>query len=411
MTFRARRIAATLLTIALGASVALGAATPANAVSAYTAPQEVVGAPVVPEEAVEYRGQLFFSGYSLDAWPSGKLYSFDGASFTLIDSMYTEVTNLQVINDVLYFCAKAAGAWFVVAYDGTNLTQTGIESNFTSIEFIGYDTGIMALLQSGANDYALQYLVDGSVRDLATYAYAHGLTNFGGLAYFVSTPTGGSDYQMDRTDGVLVEADVTEPGANMFVWKGVMYMGTIGQNWTFTKVLTDLTTAPASDPVIELAYHFTDAGDVMYFTGVRGDVENVYSYDGAAATELPAGLDVVGDLRMFDGQLFATSLSANPGVCGVEANGGCESDVSDVYYFDGTSWVLTASARNSLGGLIEFQNRLYFQDGAKWMFIERAALADTGLAHSSGLALGALLIALGLAAVLWRRRNRAGVTG
>ena len=411
MTFRARRIAAALLTVSLGVASTIGAAMPAIAVSAYTAPQEVVGAPVVPDESVEYRGQLFFSGTSLDEWPTGKLYSFDGTSFTLIDSMYSDVTNLQVINDVLYFSARAAGAWFVVAYDGTSVTQTGLESSFTSIEFIGYDTDILAIVQLVNGDYALQYLVDGSVRDLATYEYAHGLTAFNGLAYFVSTPTGGSDYQMDRTDGVLVEADVTEPGANMFVWKDALYMGAIGQNWTFTKVLADLTTSPASDPAIEFAFHFTDAGDVMYLTGVRDHDEFVYVYDGTNASELPAGLNVVGDLKLFDGQLFATSLAANPGVCSVEVYGGCESDVSDIYFFNGTSWVLTANTHNSLGGLISYQNRLYFQDGAKWMFIERASLANTGFDLASGLSLVGLLVALGLALVLIRRRNRELVTG
>ena len=412
MTVRASRIVAALLTVAMGVCVAIGGATPASAVSAYTDPQEVVGAPVVPDESVEYRGQLFFSGTSLDEWPSGKLYSFDGTSFTLIDSMYTDVTNLRVINDVLYFSAKAAGAWFVVAYDGTSVTQTGLESSYTSIEFIGYDTDILAIVQPDSATYSLDYLVDGSVRTLGTFDFAHGLTAFNGLAYFVATPTGGSGYQMDRTDGVLVEADVTDAGSNMLVWKNVLYMSKMAQNWVFTKVLPDLTTEPASDPAIEFAQHFTDAGDVMYFAGVRGLDEYVYSYDGTVATELPGGLDVVGDLTLFDGQLFATSLAATVGVCEVGIDGGgCESDVSDVYYFDGTSWVLTASAHNSLGGLITYQNRLYFQDGAKWMFIERASLANTGLDLVPGVAFGSLLVLLGAAVVLWRRRIERVTTG
>ncbi len=414
MTVRVRSLAAALLTMAMGVCVAIGGATPASATAAYTAPQEVVGAPVVPDESVEYRGQLFFSGNSLDEWPSGKLYSFDGTSFTLIDSMYTDVTNLRVINDVLYFSAKAAGAWFVVSYDGTSVTQTGLESSYTSIEFIGYDTDILAIVQPAYGVYELQYLVAGSVSTIETFDYAHGLTAFNGLAYFVAMPAGGSDYEMDRTDGVLVEADVTDPGSNMFVWKDVLYMGKMAQNWVFTRVLPDLTTEPASDPSIEFAYHFTNAGDVMFFTGVRGLDDYVYSYDGNVATELPAGLDVVGDLTLFDGQLFATSLTGGVNACAIEVGidgGGCESDVSDVYYFDGTSWVLIASAHNSLGGLITYQNRLYFQDGTKWMFIERASLANTGLDLVPGVAFGSLLVVLGAAVVLWRRRIERVTTG
>lgn len=411
MIFRARRIAAGLLIVSLGVAAAIGGAVPANAVSAYTAPKEVVGAPVVPEESVEFRGQLFVSGSSLDAWPPGMLYSFDGTSFTLIDPMYSNVTNLMVINDVLYFSARAAGAWFVVAYDGTTLTQTGIESSYTPIEFIGYDTGILAIVQTAVGECRLQYLVDGSVRDLATYEYANNLTYFAGLAYFVAVPVGGSGYQMERTDGVLVQSDVTTPGSNMFVWKNALYMGSIGQNWTFTRVLPDLTTEPASDPAIEFAYHFTDAGDIMYFTGVRGIDEVVFAYDGTVATELPAGLTVIGDLTMFDEHLFATSLAASVTCKAVEVQGGCEGDVSDVYYFDGTSWVLVASANDSLGNLITFQNRLYFQNGSKWMFIERASLANTGLDLASGLSLVGLLVGLGLVAVVIRRRNRGLVTG
>ena len=410
MTSRAYRIAALVLTVAMGFSTALGATSPASAGTTYTAPQEVEGAPVVPEQSVEFRGQLFFSGDSLDEWPSGKLYSFDGTSFTLIDPLYGNVTNLRVINDVLYFSAKLAGSWFVVAYDGTSLSQTGISSTYSSIEFIGYETDILAIAQSGPDDFALQYLVAGSVRNLETFDYASGLASFDGLAYFVVLPTGAPDYEMYRTDGVLVEADVTDPGTNLFVWKNTLYMGKMGTNWTFTKVLPDLTTETASDPAIEFAFHFTDGGDVMYFTGDREMIRYVYAYDGTNARELPAG-PAVGDLKMFDGYLFATSLETSVSVCSLDISVQCESDIVDVYYFDGTSWVLSASARSSLGGLIAFQNRLYFQDGAKWMFIERASLADTGVDIAPGLSLAALLVALGLSAALWRRRNRALTTG
>lgn len=409
MTVRTNRIAAFLLTVAVSFSLGLGVASPANAGTVFTAPQEVEGAPVVPEQSVEYRGQLFFSGDSLEEWPLGKLYSFDGTSFTLIDPLYGNVTNLRVINDVLYFSAKLAGSWFVVAYDGTSLSQTGIASTFSSIEFIGYDTGILAIAQSGPDDYALQYLVAGSVRNLETFDYASGLANFEGLAYFVVLPTGAPDYEMYRTDGVLVEADVTDPGSTLFVWKNTLYMGKMGTNWTFTKVLPDMTTVTASAPAIEFVFHFIDGGDVMYFTGDRALKRYVYAYDGTFARELPAG-PAVGDLKMFDGHLFATSLGTSVSVCSLDVSVQCESDVVDVYYFDGTSWVLSASARSSLGGLIAFQNRLYFQDGAKWMFIEPASLADTGLNPAPTAWATAILVMSGIAMVAIRRRVRAEST-
>ena len=400
MSIHGARWLRALLAVTVSLGLALGGAS------------AVVDAPMVPDESVEFRGQLFVTGNSLSQWPTGLLYSFDGATFTSIDDTYHDVVGLQVINDVLYYAANDGTTWYVLAYDGTTVSQTGLESPVGPIEFLGYETGILALVPMGISDYRLVSLNGGVPQTVDLFEDARGLTYFDGLVYFTGTPAGGSGSETDRTDGVTVQHDVLVPASNKFAWQGALYFGNVGQQWAFSKMFPDLSISAAANPPIEFPNHYLPAGDILYFAGTRDNDEYVFSFDGASATQLPGGLRVVGDLQMFNGQLFVSDVSPQVTVCGGEVSVQCESDVVYVYYFDGTSWVQAATAHNSLGGLMSFQNRLYFQDGAKWMFIEPATLANTGVAVSPGLSVAAMLVALGffVATVAQRRRRIARST-
>ena len=407
-----RRTLSLVIATALGLALALTGVAPARA-TVYSEPQEVVGAPVVPEQSVEFNGRLFLTGSSLNQAADGRLYAFDGSTFTPIDNTYYAVSDLVVVDDLLYFVARDADGWFVLVYDGTSVAQTGIESAYAGIDIVGYNDSVMAGVPQSATDtdFTLAYLVDGSVRTLSRFDFISDLVTFGDFVYFSGTIVGGSYVQMYRSDGVLVEDARPAAGSNMFVWKNMLYMGLIDQNWAFYRMHPDLTLEPAANPNIEYAFNFTDGGDTLYFTGVRGDVEYVYAYDGTTTVELPLGPRNVGDLRMFEGKLFATDLHFGVSVCSANVSIQCAYDFSDLYYFDGSGWVFVTQAHTSTGVLTTFNNRLYFQDVDKWMFVEQATLPNTGLNITPTVCATVVLVLLGMALMAMRRRNRASTTG
>lgn len=408
---RLQRALSLALAVALGLTVSVAGAAPANAAAGYSDPILVEGTPIVPDTAIEYNGLLFVSGFSPDVSASDRLYAFDGSSFTLIDSTYFGVTNMRIIDDVLYYSARDADTWFVLAYDGTSVTQTGLETDYMPIEFVDFNGDIMASVARSGSEVELQLLAGGTVTTVHTFDYVSDLTVHGDYVYFTATPFGGSGYQLNRTDTVLLQENIASAGYNLFVWQNMLYMGLIDSGYPFFKMGFDFAQDAASDPMIYYPSNYLDSSDVLYFTGERSGVQYVFSYDGVSATPLPVGPLNVSQLTEFDGKLFASDVQTSVTACADDPSLQCSFDVVDISYFTGTAWAFVTHTRNSTGFMVAYRDRLYVQDAGTWTYIELTALPDTGLDPVPTALAATFVVLFGVAAVGLRRRNRALTTG
>lgn len=406
MTTRSRtRMLSAVLSAVLGLFSVLTSVTPASAAGGYTNPTIVENAPIIPDVAVEYHGLLYVTGGSADISLAYRLYSFDGTSFALIDSPYRLFTNISVVGDLLYFSAQEGDTWYLLSYDGTTMNRVGVESTLAPISYVGFGDGVVASVPVSGSEYHVDYVVGGTSNTMGVFDFANDFEVFDGFVYFTATPYGGTGTQLDRTDGVVLQEDVAPAGASLFAWKDALYMGNIYDSWTFTKMSSDLATEPGAIPAINYAFFFFDGGETMYFSGARDDAFSVFSYDGTTASALSGGPTNVGKMLMFDGLLWATDVHSSPTACATNIIVKCTYDYADVYYFDGTNWVLVTQSRMSTGFFVAFQNRVYLQDAGTWTYIERATLADTGI-ELAPMMWGALLaIVAGGAVLVIRRRS------
>ncbi len=414
MTTRSRSRILSALTAALTAAilvfgVALTGATPASAAGGYTEPAIVEGAPVIPDVAAEYHGLLYVSGYSPDITMAYRLFSFDGSSFTLIDSQYSLVTNMSVVNDLLYFSAKQGGTWYLLTYDGTTISRVGVESTLAPIDYVGFSDGVVASVTVSGSENDLVYVASGTINTIGLFDFANNLVVFDDYVYFTATPFGGTGTQLDRTDAVVVQEDVAPAGANLFAWKDALYMGDIYNSWTFTKMLSDLTTEPGATPAVTDAFDFFDGGETMYFSGARDGNYSVFAYDGSTTTAL-SGPTSIGTMLLFDGYLWASDVHSSPVACADNITVQCNYDYVDVYYFDGTQWVFVMQSRTSSGFMVTYQGRLYVQNAGTWTYTERASLPNTGIEVAPMVWTALLALAAGGALTVIRRRNGRATT-
>lgn len=404
---RIQRTLSLALAATIGLTVSVAGATPANAAAGYSDPIVVEGTPIVPDTAIEYNGLLYVSGYSPDVSVSDRLYSFDGSSFTLIDSTYFGVTNMHIIDDVLYYSARDADTWYVLAFDGTSVTQTGLETDYMPIEFVDFNGDIMASVARSGSEVELQLLSGGSVTTVHTFDSVSDLTVHGEYVYFTATPFGGSGYQLNRTDTVILQENVASAGYNLFVWQDTLFMGLIDSGYSFIKMGFGFAQDAVADPMIYYPSNYVHSSDVLYFTGDRSGVQYVFTYDGVTATPLPAGPLNVSQLTEFDGKLFVGDVQTSVTACAEDPSLQCSFDAVDISYFTGTEWAFVTQTRNSTGFMVTYRDRLYVQDAGTWTYIELATLPNTGLdIVPTGLAAAFLLLS-GIAAVGLRRRIQA----
>ncbi len=408
MTVRARRLAAALLTMAMGVCVAIGVVAPANATT-FTSPVEIEGAPGNPASGIEFHGKLYFSG--TDQQGDRRLYSYDGSRFRLADSVHQYPGNFVVANDLLFYSAiDADRTWHLLSYDGTDWTEMGATSEYAAIESrpLPSSTDMILAVPVSDNETRLESLSQGSTTIIDTYRYATDLVAFGNHVYFTGMPSGTNYYQMFRTDGTTSELARPGAGVDMTVWNGNLYLGFLDQNLAFYRMKPDLSLEPAVIPNIEYAFNFTPVGDKLVFTGDNDGPQVLYAYDGSAATPIPGSPYRVDDLTVIGSDLFFTGDRSTVQVCARDVTPNC-AEFGHLYQFDGADFTHIADTPGYAEGLMAFGGRLYFDEGTRWMMIEPAAtLPNTGLDLAPGLGASVFLVAVGLAlagAVAQRRRR------
>ena len=411
MIFRARRIAAALLSASLVVALAIGGATQANATT-FTAPVQIDGAPENPAFGIEFQGRLYFSG--TDPQANRRLYEYDGSSFRIADAAHRYPGNFLIANDLLFYSAiDAEGTWQFLSFDGTNWAELGPTSEYAAIEanVLPASADVILSVPVSDNETRLESLSQGVSTVIDTYRYVTDLVAFGNYLYFTGMPTGTSDYQMFRTDGTMSEVARPAAGVDMTVWNNSLYLGLLNQDLAFYRMQPDLTLEPAVIPNIEFAYNFTPLGDMLFFTGDTDGPQVLYAFDGESAIPLAGSPFRVDSLTTVGTDLFLTGDRSTVQVCALNVTPDC-AEFGHLYQFDGAAFTYIADTPGYAGGLMAYNGRLYFDDGTRLMMIEPAAtLPDTGFDAAPFGFVSATLVLAGLALAVIRRRNRGLVTG
>jgi hypothetical protein len=376
---------------------------PPNSIS-FGAPVTVAGAPASPQDVVEYLGKLFLSAE--DSNGDRRLYSFDGASFSLISDQVVDPVDLTVVDDVFYFSGTAANGDSVLYWsDGSRVDSTGISSPDTGRTIAAYGDHLM-VANPESDSFRLYDLANsGGLADLGLFASITSMVSFGANFYFSADPDG-SSARIYMYDGVLTQDLHAGDFSGAFVWDDRLYLAFTDQNAGLYTLQAppDNSLNPATSPLIEYVADFTNAGNRMFFTGESNGDIGLFSFDGTSATLIPNSPSYPNGLTMFNGVLILTGTFVTVSVCAVSPTS-CGSP-GGAFVYDGASFTTLVGVPETVREFTPFAGRLYFDDSGVWKYIEPGTLADTGT-DAEGVAFlsatSVFALALGIIIVTRRR--------
>ena len=403
-------LVAVAATITLGLS-AVGAASAAPSDGAHL----VSGAPEFVREAVEFNDIMYLVGTSESEEGLG-LWSYDGATFSEVPGVPADPYNLVVAEDAIYFyTSHDDGTSAIGSFNGTVFAEYAVESVSGITAVPG---GGIAFAGGPGATYGLTFLKGGVFTQAVGGPNPISSIGFANGNLFVAG--GGMDSRRvyRYADSVFTEVagDYTYPGyvrgigANLYfpATGGLFQVNPEGTSATFVEG----SFSPIYSPVTEFQGHVYFTGPAPVAAIVLFEIVDGVAVAVEGAPNFSQSAEGVGD---------SLYIAANPE--GMSIGKGPE-----LFVYDGTTFSPVPSVARYPGGFFEFRGADYFiaqVEGrtstlGSWPSLFRVgleptpvaaepALAATGVDASAPLALAALLLLAGGAAVGIRRRTRAEV--